>query len=66
VSDTLRPFLLSVVMADGETATSDHDTQREAHDTGQWLVNARECTAYVVEATQQNALSMPVILEVWP
>ena len=66
MADDIKPILLSVITSDGETATSDHHTYDDAHLVGQHLCLARGCTGYVIEQHQQNGLSMPVILEVWP
>ena len=66
MSTDIKPYLLSVVTGENETACSGHDTQNEAHDYGLFLVKYRGCTAFVIERTQSNYLSPAVICEVYP
>ena len=66
MSDTIKPYLLSVVTDEGETACSGHDTDTEAHDYGLFLVNHRGCTGFVVERARSNGLSPAIICEVYP
>jgi hypothetical protein len=66
MSDFIEPYILSVTAINGDVECSDFRYRDDARNYGRFLVNGRGYSEYSIEANQTNALSMPVILEVYP